>query len=144
MSRNKLVALLVGSALLLLLAARGLWPAQAATAAPAIQPSALNGGCYIAAANVCKIHVDPFTLTPDSGQSLFRFRLQANGTTIYDFRTDVNNAPLGSYTPSLVMQDFGALCGRDYVLNLLGEDINDGSLLNLGQTGQFTCPANLP
>jgi hypothetical protein len=116
-------------------------------AAPEVFASPINGGCYIAAPNQCRLHVDPFTVNIASGQRLVALRLQANGVTIYDFATDVSNPPPASgttYSPSLVMQDFAAECGKTYTLNILGKDSGDANFLNMGQTAAFTCPAGAP
>lgn len=119
-----------------------------AVAAPEVFASGISGGCYITAPNVCKIHVDPFTINVNEagGFKLVEFQLQANGGTIYSFKTSAQSAyrPAGDYTPSLVMQDFAATCGKTYSLNLLARDEGDGSLLNAAVTEQFTCPSSVP
>jgi hypothetical protein len=108
--------------------------------------SPINGGCYIAAPNVCKIHIDPFTININDGAGarLMLFQLYANGSLIYDFRTDVSNPPGADYSPSLVMQDFAAECGESYVVNMLAQDTSDANPLNYGQTTEFTCPGEVP
>lgn len=147
------VALLL--VIVLFCAAAAAWPTLAKTSlkpaadltSPEVFSSPINGGCYIAAPNQCRIHVDPFTVNIAPGQRLVALRLQANGQTIYDFKTDVSNPPpaIGTtYTPSLVMQDFAATCGEEYVLNILGQDSGDANFLNMGQTAEFTCPASTP
>jgi hypothetical protein len=142
------VLVLIGAAALALpgLARPDEAPAGAA-AAPEVFSSPINGGCYIAAPGQCRLHVDPFTVNIVPGRRLSTLKLQANGVTIYDFRTDVSNPPPFSgstYAPSLVAQDFAAVCGRTYVLNLLGQDTGDSNLLNMGQTTEFTCPSVVP
>jgi hypothetical protein len=113
--------------------------------APQVFASPINGGCYIAAPNDCRLHVDPFSVNIAPGQHLEALQLQANGMTIYDFRTDVSNPPSATtYTPSLVALDFAAVCGQTYVLNILGKDSGDANFLNMGQTTSFTCPADVP
>jgi hypothetical protein len=151
---------LTGSALLLLglLAVRlavGSQPALAAVAvnvtpaAPEIFASPVHAGCYLAPANRCKIHVEPFTIDIAPGQKLALFRLVAirgrSGiqTTIYDFRPDQSNPvpEIGStFTPSPVAKDFAATCGETYEISLQGKDTGDTSIFNLGLTDQFTCP----
>lgn len=120
--------------------------AGAAPAVPSGFASPINGGCYITAPNVCKIHVDPFTININdgAGAKLEFFTLYANGKPIYDFRTDISNPPGVDYSPSLVMQDFAAKCGETYYLNMIAKDSSDSSPLNYGQTTQFTCPAEVP
>lgn len=120
--------------------------ANAAPEAPAGFASPINGGCYIAEPNVCKIHIDPFTINIDDGAGarLEKFTLLANGSPIYDFRVDVSNPPAADYSPSLVMQDFAAECGESYTVNLVAKDSSDVDALNYGQTAQFTCPAGVP
>lgn len=127
------------------------WPGQARSnagpEAPDVFASPINGGCYIAAPNDCRIHIDPFAINIATGKRLVSFRLQSNGATIYDFTTDVSNPPPTSgttYSPSLVMQDFAAVCGRTYQVNILGKDSGDANFLNMGQTAQFTCPSTVP
>lgn len=82
-----------------------------------------------------------------SGTKLVQFRLVASrgctSTVIYDFRPDVSNPlPLSGrkVMPSLAAQDFAAHCGETYTISLQGQDTGETSLLNLGMTGQFTCP----
>jgi hypothetical protein len=120
--------------------------AAAAPNNPAGFASPINGGCYIAAANVCKIHIDPFVININDGAGarLERFTLMANGSPIYDFRTDVSNPPGTDYAPSLVMEDFAAECGKAYTINLVAKDTSDANPLNYGQTAQFVCPASVP
>ena len=124
-------------------------------AATDIYASPVQAGCYIAAPNDCRIHVDPFTINLNTipGTKLVQYSFVAiqmpSGiqTTIYDFRTDQSNpAPsLGTtYSPSLVAQDFAAACGKIYEISLQGKDSHDSSVYNLGLTGQFTCPTGVP
>ena len=153
---NRMSMLIVGAAAaivmaVVVLAGVAVWPGQArsemAPAAPDVFSSPINGGCYIAAPNDCRLHVDPFTVNIAAGQRLVSLKLQSNGVTIYDFRTDVSNPPPFSgttYSPSLVMQDFAAVCGQTYTLNILGQDSGDPNMLNMGQTAQFTCPSVVP
>ena len=113
----------------------------AVLAAPNVFSGAVNGSCYLATATTCQIHVDSWQpLTIALSERLLAFQLQANGQTLYDFRTDVSNPPTGSYLPSLVKQDFAAQCGESYVLSLLAQDTGDASLVAVGQTNAFTCP----
>jgi hypothetical protein len=85
--------------------------------ASAIFASPVQAGCYIAAANDCRVHVDPFTVELAPGTKLVDVRLvlvpQGPGTqtTVYDWRPDQSNpAPsIGStYSPSIPSQDLGA------------------------------------
>ena len=116
------------------------------SAATAGFASPINVGCYIAAPNQCRIHVDPFTININDGAGarLQQFTLYANGSPIYDFRTDVSNPPGVDYSPSLVAQDFAATCGTTYVVNMVAKDTTDANPLNYGQTTAFTCPATVP
>ena len=84
-----------------LLRSAGQQEAVAAPDTPAGFASPINGGCYIAAADVCKIHIDPFVININdgAGAKLERFTLYANGSPIYDFRTDVSNPPGVDYSP---------------------------------------------
>jgi hypothetical protein len=125
--------------------------ARQALAEPLGYSSPINGGCYIAAPNVCKIHIDPFTINiaNELGAKLVRFTLHANPAggiagPIYDFRTDVSNPPAVDYSPSMVMQDFAARCGETYYVNLIAQDTVDANPLNYGVTAAFTCPAGVP
>lgn len=120
-----------------------------ATAAPEVFQSGISGGCYIAAPDSCKIHVDPFMVNVDdqNNENLVEFQLRANGSTIYQFKTDALSEyrPTGDYTPTLVTQDFAASCGTGYEVQLLARDEGDGNVLYLlGTTGVFTCPTNIP
>ncbi len=120
---------------------------QAALAAEDVFASPLNGGCYIAEASQCRIHIDPYTVNVGVGNRLQAVRLQANGTTVYDYKTDVSNPPPFSgatYTISNVALDFAATCGTTYVINMLGKANNDANFLNMGQTASFTCPSYVP
>ncbi|MCU0521824.1 MAG: hypothetical protein MUF84_14175 [Anaerolineae bacterium] len=119
------------------LRASGAAPASAATAATA---SALNAGCYLATPTVCKLQVDPFAVQTFFGARLEGIRLQANGQTIYDFRTDVSNPPSGSYSPSRVKLGFAATCGRAYVVSLQVDDSSQPDFTTVAQTTLFTCP----
>jgi hypothetical protein len=152
---------LAGGALLVLLGllavrlAAGSQPVMASAsvdvpaAAPEIFASPVHAGCYLARADRCKIHVEPFTINITSGEKLALFRLVAiRGSTglqtiIYDWRPDQSNpAPSTgtTYTPSLVAKDFAATCGEAYEISLQGRDTGDTNVFNLGLTDQFTCP----
>jgi hypothetical protein len=143
-----LVSLLVGGFIL-----TRSQPVKAATNAPAIYASPIQAGCYIAAPNDCRIHVDPFTIDIAPGQKLVDYKLvtfQMPGgpiILIHDFRTDQSNPPpyIGStYSPSLVAQDYGATCGKSYQLVLEGSDSGDTGDYSLGSTKTFTCPSTIP
>ncbi len=122
---------------------------QSVLAEPDIYVSPVHAGCYLARNDICKIHVEPFTINLASGKKLVRFQLIATRisnhkqTVIYDFRPDTSN-PLpvsgNSVTPSLVAKDFAAECSQTYSITLQGQDTGDTGLLNLGVTNQFTCP----
>ena len=118
-----------------------------------IYASPIQAGCYIAAANDCRLHVDPFTINIATSSKLVLFKLVAiempggAQTMIYDFRTDQSNpAPSTGtlYTPSLVAQDFAASCGHSYEISLQGQDSSNPSIFNLGLTSVFTCPSVSP
>ena len=123
-----------------------------APAAPNVFASPIQAGCYIAAPSDCRIHVEPFTINLNTGSHIVKFLLvtiRAGGplSTIYDWRPDTANAvstPGDVYTPSLVAQDFGAVCGASYQVVLEGQDSVDTNVFSLGTTGQFTCPSTLP
>ncbi len=101
-----------------------------ASASPEVFSSPINGGCYIAAPNQCRRHVDAFTINVNyaAGAKLVEFILHANGQPIYHFATDVSNPPIGNYTPSPVALDFAATCGETYYMNILGRDKADANL----------------
>jgi hypothetical protein len=131
----------------LLLAGPG--QAPVVQAGPDIFASPVQAGCYLARHDRCKIHVEPYTINIASGQKLVQFRLvtiQAGSgiqKVIYDWRPDQSNpVPFSgtTYSPSPVAKDFGASCGSSYTLSLQGKDSGDANMLNLGFTGQFTCP----
>ena len=133
----------------LLLASTAVGPTLVARAAekkaPVVFASPINGGCYIAAPDQCRLHVDPFTINIGTGNQLEAFQLMANGMIIYDYRSDVSNPPAGpTYMPSTVALDFAAVCGQTYVLNIVGKNRQDPNFLNMGQTASFSCPATVP
>jgi len=126
---------------------------QVVTAEPEIYASPIQGGCYIADVNECRLHVDPFTINLTTGAKLVFFKLMTieSGTglqtVIYDFRTDQSNPvpPSGTtYTPSLVSQDFAATCGHKYEISLQGQDTSNPATYNLRLTREFTCPSSAP
>ncbi len=118
-----------------------------------IYASPIQAGCYIAASNDCRLHVDPFTINLATDSKLVLFKLisieTGSGTQrlIYDFRPDQSNPvpPIGNtYSPSLVTQDFAATCGLKYEISLQGQDSLDPYIYNLGLTGEITCPSTTP
>ena len=148
--------ILIFSLALSIIGLLGFWlffdKAEPAQAEPDIYASPVHAGCYIAAPSDCRIHVEPFTIYITTGTKLMNFQLLASragfgSQVIYDFRPDLSN-PLpisGSVvTPSLVAQDYAAQCGATYSISLQGQDTLDQSAYNLGSTGQFTCPTNVP
>lgn len=114
--------------------------------APAGFASPINGGCYIAGPNDCRIHIDPFVININEGGGarLISAQLFANGALIYDFRTDVSNPPGFDYYVDTPALDFGARCGEAFVVNLIAQDTTDANPLNYGQTTEFTCPSGVP
>jgi hypothetical protein len=129
-------------------------PEQNVSARPlAIYVSPLSGGCYIAAASDCRIHLEPHPINLSPGTQLKSMQISlynvtdGRTTVVYDFKTDVSNPPLGTdsvYTPSLVAQDFAAVCGKSYQIYLLGQDSGDPNPYVLGATDFVTCPASMP
>lgn len=152
-SRFRVKWFIVGAMLVILsvLAVRLTTSVYAATppTVPEVFASPVHAGCYLAKADRCKIHVEPFTINIAMGTRLAQFQLVAirarTGleTVIYDWRPDQSNpAPAfgTTYTPSLVAKDFAARCGETYAISLQGKDTGDANIFNLGLTDQFTCP----
>lgn len=120
-------------------------PPTVVVAAPNVFSGPANGGCYLATATTCQVHVDDWQpIQIAQGERLVAVQLQANGQPLYDFRTDVSNPPSGSYLPSLAKQDFAIRCGESYVLSLRAQDTGDAALVTVGETTVFTCPAAQP
>jgi len=115
-------------------------PAAAGFASP------INGGCYLVAANDCRIHLDPFVvnINEGAGAALERVELYADGVLIYHWRPDVSNPPRSDYMPSIPAQDFRARCGQTYTVNMLAKDSSDADRLNYGQFQDITCPSTVP
>lgn len=112
-----------------------------------VYASPINGGCYIAGPNQCKIHLDPFTINMDniSSAPLKQFAIYANGVLIYDFRTDVSNPPYSvDYVPSQVALDFAATCGVTYTINMAARAADNTGLLNAGVIQNVVCPSVMP
>lgn len=131
-----LIALVTAAAVIWLVRPQ---PTQAAPELT-VYASPINAGCYLATKSTCKIRVDPFTIASSGTPALFGFQLRANGSVIYDFRTDVSNPPFGNYSPSRVKLDFAASCGKTYVINLVARDLDDPAFYNLGQVVNVVCP----
>ncbi|MCI0521905.1 MAG: hypothetical protein L0Z70_16795 [Chloroflexi bacterium] len=148
MNKRTLFTFVLVAAALVLAGGSLLFRGRPVAAAPVVFAGSLHGGCYIAAPNICKIHVDPFTINVNDASNgrLVEFLLQANGATVYHFATSSQDdyKPIGDYTPSLVMEDFYAQCGQTYYLNLVAKDTTDLTQLNTAVTGEFTCPAAVP
>ncbi len=132
-----------------ILAALGLQTASASQAStdsaaaalvPQVFSSPIQAGCVQLTPSVCKLHIDPFTISIAPDRRLAAFQLFANGSPIYDYRTDVSNPPVGNYNPSLVALDYAAVCGRTYTINLLAKDNLDANFLNAGQVENVVCP----
>ncbi len=115
---------------------------------------ALEGGCYLAEENQCRIHVSPFEIqvNESSGERVAEFILTANnvsgGLSFQVWRYHTSNSygfkPIGDYTPMLPAQDFPAVCGETYNLNILTRGDTStvvGSFGNAGRTGDIECPA---
>jgi hypothetical protein len=132
--------------LLVLLGLNETSPVQASLAivpaVPQVFASPINAACVLVTPNLCRLHVDPFTIQVATGQHLVAFQLQANNHLLYDFRTDVSNPP-GTYSPSGVKLDFAASCGQTYTVNLLARDSGDTSFLNAGLAQGIACPQTL-
>ncbi len=88
MKKKLVLASLIGLLLLTTTAAIVFFRQEKATAAPEVFQSGVSGGCYIAAPDSCKIHVDHFTLNVDdgAGEQLVEFQLRANGGILYQFK----------------------------------------------------------
>ncbi len=146
----KIILGLIFLAVIIALPVLSLW--GRVRAATDVFASPIQAGCYIAAAGDCRIHVDPFTIVLNPGSKLVYFSLVAQRvgggqTVLYNFKPDLSNpVPLSgsSYSPSLVTQDFGAVCGKSYQISLQGQDTLDSNGLVMGGTGVFACPSSLP
>ena len=152
---HRRIYLITGHLLLaaILLAAPAVLRSSEVSGEPDTYGSPFQAGCYIAGPNDCRIHTDPFSIKTSGGKRLVSFTIQAIDeetaleTTLYDFKTDINNPdrPKSShFSPSLVAQDFAASCGKTYHLNLLGVTDSDASVITFGTTAAFTCPAQMP
>jgi hypothetical protein len=116
-------------------------PQRAAISAPNLFSGVINGGCYAHAGFQCSIRIDAFQpISVDSGNALLAMQLRANGTTVYDFRSDVSNPPGGLYLPSNVALDFAARCGEPYVMTLHARQTSSTEFQLLGTTNEFVCP----
>ncbi len=126
-------------------------PAQ--TTGPGPSPAAphigtpINAACYVAAPGQCRLHVDPFNVNADPNTYLRLIRLEASippspAQIIYEYGTDVNTLPATGvyYSPSPTREDFPALCGMTYQVNLRVQDNVNDEFANAGQTRLFTCP----
>jgi len=127
---------------LLLAAAVFLVPAALAgrQAAPEVFSSPINASCVRVSAYECRLQVDAFTIHVASQNRLEAFQLRANGSLLYDFRTDTSNPPAGDYSPSSVALDFAATCGVTYTVSLLALDSGASGFLNAGQVEGIVCP----
>ena len=150
------ILILIG-VFILFLALIIVWPilhrSSQVNAAVNVFASPIQGGCYIAGPNDCRLHVDPFSVDVASGKKLVYFQLIAikggtgTQTMIWDYRPDVSNpVPFtGSLvTPSLPSLDFAASCGQTYNIDLQGQDSGDSGAFNLGETTLIHCPTNVP
>jgi len=63
---------------------------------PAVYSSPINGGCVQVMPSVCKLHLDLFTIQVAPDHTLQAFQLFANGSLIYDYRTDVSKRLSGN------------------------------------------------
>lgn len=115
---------------------------QATSAAPenVVYASPIHASCYLATRSTCKIQIDPFTIQKSTGPALLGFQVLANGTLLYDFKTDVSNPPILNYTPSRVKQDFAATCGTTYDIFLIAKDASDPNYYVLGGIQDVVCP----
>lgn len=113
-------------------------------AAPEVFSSPINASCVRVSAYECRLQIDTFTIHVAPANRLQAFQLRANGSLLYDFRTDVSNPPGGDYSPSSVALDFAATCGTTYSVNLLARDSADSNFLNAGQVDGIVCPQAEP
>jgi hypothetical protein len=87
------------------------------------------------------VKVDSFDLGLAPGAALEQLEIQLNGSTVYDFRTDVSNPPGVFYAPSLPAAGFAAVCKASYVARVRAKDSADPALQLVGESAPFTCPA---
>jgi hypothetical protein len=141
MRMHKLLKLtMLATGLALLFSGLGPEPNPPAAASPDVGPNPVQAGCYLATPSVCRLHVAPFTIAVDAGERLAAFQIQANGSVLYDFKTDMANPPLGDYVPSLVRKDFAARCSQTYAVTVLAQDTGDQALQAIGSPDAVTCP----
>ena len=108
---------------------------------PAVFASPIHAGCKVAGPSTCQIIVEPFTIDLAAGKTLVFFQVDVDGVTVYDFRPDQSNPPLGPYTPSQVKLGFAVTCGKAHTVQLIGRDSGDSSPFILGSTLPISCPA---
>jgi len=109
--------------------------------AHAVLPSAVNAGCYLAAAGDCRVHIDPITINMSPGRHLVAVQVRADDTPVYDFRADAASPPSGSYSPSTPALDVGVQCNQTVVVTLLAQDSGDPVFAKVGETTTITCPS---
>lgn len=115
----------------------------------AILASPIQAGCYQVHHDLCKIHIEPFTVNLAASSKLVYFQVLAQrqgaftGSVIWDFRSDVSySLPVSGsvVNPSLPKKDFAAACGQTYTISLQGQDTSSASTYILGMTNPISCP----
>ncbi len=155
MATTKRVFILILTTLLLTLGIHHKTRAQDDGRVPDTFAQSLSAGCYITAANQCRIHVEPFTIpvNQSTGERVAEFIISANNVsggssyTLYHHHTagSYSYKPVGSWSPTLVTEDFYGVCGQTYYLNILTRgdtSTTTGTFGNAGATGNFTCPTS--
>ena len=133
MTPRKRAVAAFASALALLLSVR----AGAVTGTP------IRAACYEVRGR-CRVHVEPFTLTPAPASHLESLTIRFGSSAVYDFRTDTSNPPTGAYTPVLPRRDFAAQCETSHAVSVTAKDSTAASTVEIGQSASLTCPTPLP
>jgi hypothetical protein len=117
--------------------------ALVAARADAVTGTPIAAACYEVRGR-CRVHVEPFTLTPAPGARLESFTIRFGSSPLYEFRTDVGNPPAAPYLSDLPRRDFAARCETSQTVSVTAKDSADVSPVSIGRTATLTCPTPLP
>lgn len=124
------------------------WLATATMLIPAIAHAAsasfVRAGCAESKPGLCRVHLDPFTVSPGKGATVREVAVRVDGQTVYDVRTDASDfyRPASEWSVPLPESGVAVRCGATHRVEVaVSDSIVHPALVVVGTSDSVTCPS---
>jgi hypothetical protein len=109
----------------------------------AASASFVRAGCAETKPGLCRIQLEPFTVSPSKGGTLLEVALRIDGWTVYDVRTDSSDyyRPSAAWAVPLPALGVAVRCGATHRVEVaVGDSYVHPTLVVVGTSGAVACP----